>query len=116
LGDVEGVIRGLPPRGAEEYGASLRTFAQRGYALESHGSNPDVVAQAVEEALTKANPKPRYAAGKHANTLALLGIMVPAVILDVVLLKALGLPTKRKPAARSTSSTSPRRHREVRYA
>jgi NAD(P)-dependent dehydrogenase (short-subunit alcohol dehydrogenase family) len=100
LGDVEGVIRSLPPRGAAEYGESLRTFGQRAYALESHGSDPDVVAKAVEEALTEPNPKPRYAAGKHANTLALLGILVPAVILDVLLLKALGLPTKRKSQTR----------------
>jgi len=116
LGDVEGVIRDLPPRGAEEYGASLRTFAQRAYGLESHGSNPKVVAQAVHEALTEVNPKPRYAAGKHANILALVGILVPAVILDVLLLKALGLPTKRTSDSRWTNGTAPRRNTRVRCA
>ncbi len=94
LGDVEGVIRNLPPRGAVEYGDMLRAFAKRGYALESNGSDPDVVAQAIQEALTADRPKPRYPAGKHSNLLALVGILVPAVILDVLLLKALGLPTK----------------------
>ncbi len=97
LGDVEGVIQGLPERGVEEYGESLRTFAKRAYAMESHGSDPDVVAQAVQEALSEDRPKVRYAAGRHANLLAVLGIVVPAVILDVLLLKALGLPTKSKP-------------------
>ncbi|HVZ17793.1 MAG TPA: SDR family oxidoreductase [Terriglobales bacterium] len=96
LGDVEGVIRSLPPRGAEEYGDMLRRFVKRGYAMESHGSVPDVVAQAVQQALTEDRPKPRYGAGKHATILPLLGILVPAVILDVLLLKALGLPTKSK--------------------
>lgn len=107
LGDVEGVIRSLPAGGAEEYGAALRTFARRGYALESRGSDPKVVAQVVYEALTETNPKPRYASGKHANILALVGMLVPAVLLDVLLLKALGLPTKRKPESRSWSGTAP---------
>ena len=96
LGDVEGVIRSLPPRGAAEYGDMMRTFARKAYALESQGSDPDVVAQAVQEALTVGRPRPRYAAGKHSNVLALIGILVPAVILDVLLLKALGLPTERE--------------------
>ena len=96
LGDVEGVIRSLPAKGAVEYGDMLRTFAEKAYALESHGSDPDVVARAIQEALTQDHPRPRYAAGKHANILALVGILVPAVILDVLLLKMLGLPTKRK--------------------
>lgn len=94
LGDVEGVIRDLPPRGAAEYGDMIRTFAKRGYALESNGSDPDVVAQVVQEALTADRPKARYPAGKHSIVLALIGILVPAVLFDVLLLKALGLPTK----------------------
>jgi NAD(P)-dependent dehydrogenase (short-subunit alcohol dehydrogenase family) len=100
LGDVEAVIRDLPPRGAAEYGDMMRTFAKRGYAMESNGSDPDVVAQVVQQALTEERRKPRYAAGKHANVLALLGVLVPVAILDVLLLKALGLPRKRKAEAR----------------
>ena len=105
LGDVEGVIRSLPGRGAEEYGAALRTFAGRAYALESHGSDPEVVARAVHKALTEVDPKPRYPAGKHANLLALVGILVPAVLLDVLLLKGLGLPTGRSSKSRSAPVT-----------
>jgi len=107
LGDVEGVIRDLPPRGAAEYGGMLRTFAERAYAIESRGSDPDVVAQVVQDALAVERPRPRYAAGKHANVLALIGILVPAVILDVLLLKALGLPTKRKASARERRTAEP---------
>jgi NAD(P)-dependent dehydrogenase (short-subunit alcohol dehydrogenase family) len=116
LGDVEGVIRGLPAAGAEEYGAALRTFARHGYALESRGSDPKVVAQAVYEALTEANPKTRYAAGKHANVLALVGTLVPAVILDVLLLKALGLSTKRNSESRSRPGRALLRNTGVRGA
>lgn len=100
LGDVEGVIRDLPPKGQAEYAAMLRTFAKRAYAVESRGSDPDVVAQVVQEALAVERPRPRYAAGKHATVLALIGILVPAVILDILLLKAMGLPTKRKEGRR----------------
>jgi NAD(P)-dependent dehydrogenase (short-subunit alcohol dehydrogenase family) len=107
LGDVEGVIRDLPPGGAAEYGDMLRTFAKRAYAIESRGSDPDVVAQVVQDALTVERPRPRYAAGKHANVLALIGILVPAVILDVLLLKAMGLPTKRKVSARERKTAEP---------
>jgi len=106
LGDVEGVIRDLPPKGQAEYGDMLRKFSKRAYAVESRGSDPDEVAQVVQEVLAAERPRPRYAAGKHANLLALLGILVPAVILDVVLLKAMGLPTTRKGA-------STRRQRQV---
>jgi NAD(P)-dependent dehydrogenase (short-subunit alcohol dehydrogenase family) len=102
LGDVESIIREMPPRGVDEYGDMMRTFARRGYKLESNGSDPDVVAQAIERALTQDRPSARYAAGKHANVLALIGILVPAVIFDVLLLKALGLPT-RPPTANNTS-------------
>lgn len=109
LGDVEGVIHDLPARGKAEYGDMLRTFAQRGYAIESRGSDPDVVAQVVQEALAAEHPRPRYAAGKHSNLLAAIGILVPAVILDVLLLKALGLPTKRR-------QTLHRRQKAERYA
>ena len=100
LGDVGGVIRDLPARGQAEYGDMLRTFAKRAYAIESRGSDPDEVAQVIQEVLVAERPRPRYAAGKHANVLALLGILVPAVILDVLLLKAMGLPTKRRSAGR----------------
>jgi NAD(P)-dependent dehydrogenase (short-subunit alcohol dehydrogenase family) len=100
LGDVEGIIRSLPPRGIDQYGDMMRTFARRGYKLESNGSDPDVVAKAIERALTDDRPSSRYAAGKHANILALVGILVPAVIFDFLLLKALGLPTKPAPPSK----------------
>src|SRR5581483_1276526 len=40
LGDVEGVIRKLPPEGANRYGDLLRKFTKISYAREEHGSPP----------------------------------------------------------------------------
>jgi hypothetical protein len=74
----------------------LKKAASRAYKMESNGSDPDVVAAVVLEALSNARPRTHYPAGKHSRTLALLPILIPAAILDVLLLKALGLSTKRK--------------------
>jgi NAD(P)-dependent dehydrogenase (short-subunit alcohol dehydrogenase family) len=96
LGDVDGVIRSLPPAGAAEYSDMLKKAAARAYAMESSGSDPEVVAAVVMEALIKDRPRTHYPAGKHSRVLALLPILIPAALLDVLLLKALGLPTRRK--------------------
>ena len=96
LGDVDGIIHRLPPEGAAEYSDMLKKAASRAYKMESNGSDPDVVAAVVLEALTNDRPRTHYPAGKHSRILALLPILIPAAILDVLLLKALGLPTKRK--------------------
>lgn len=97
LGDLDGVISHLPPVGAAEYSDMLKKAAGRAYSMESKGSDPDVVAAVVLKALTKASPRTHYPAGKHSRILALLPILVPAALLDVLLLKALGLQTRRKP-------------------
>lgn len=67
LGDVEAVIRSLPPQGAAQYGEMLRVFARGAYEREMNGSSPDVVAEAVHHALTATRPRTRYRVGKHAN-------------------------------------------------
>ena len=101
LGDVDGVISRLPLEGAAEYSGMLRKAAAKAYEMESHGSDPKVVAEVIVGALTKERPRTHYPAGKHSRILALLPIVIPAVLLDVLLLKALGLPTKRKSTVRS---------------
>lgn len=106
LGDVDEVIRNLPAEGKAQYGEMLKTFAGRAYERESNGSEPDVVAEAVMQALTGNRPHARYPAGKHARLLAFLPIIIPAVILDVLLLRMLGLPTKWGAAAPSSGPSS----------
>lgn len=94
LGDVEGVIRKLPPRGAEEYGTMLRTANRRAYEKEMRGSPPDVVARAVHHALTSAAPKARYRVGKGSLMLSTLPKILPERIFDALLLRIFGMPTK----------------------
>jgi NAD(P)-dependent dehydrogenase (short-subunit alcohol dehydrogenase family) len=94
LGNIEGVIATLPPGGAAEYGEMLTKFAARAYAQESTGSPPDVVARAVSHALTARRPRTRYRVGKHAGLLSVLPRILPDKLLDALLLRVLGLPTK----------------------
>jgi NAD(P)-dependent dehydrogenase (short-subunit alcohol dehydrogenase family) len=92
LGDVEGVISKLPPEGALRYGPMLRAFTARSYKREEEGSEPDVVARAVEEALTRRWPKARYSVGKNARVLSTLPRLFSQRILDRIRRHLFDLP------------------------
>lgn len=92
LGDVEGVIRDLPARGAAQYGEMLRSFAQRAYHREMNGSSPDVVAKAIHHALTATRPRTCYRVGKHSTLLALLATFLPDQLLDKLRFRIVGMP------------------------
>lgn len=94
LGDVEAVIRSLPPKGAAQYGNMLRDFVRRAYEREMNGSSPDVVAQAIQHALTAKGPRTRYRVGKHATLLATLAAFLPDRLLDTIRFRITGMPTK----------------------
>jgi NAD(P)-dependent dehydrogenase (short-subunit alcohol dehydrogenase family) len=94
LGDVEAVIRSLPPKGAAQYGNMLRDFARRAYEREMDGSSPDVVAQAIQHALTAKGPRTPYRVGKHATLLATLAAFLPDRFLDTIRFRITGMPTK----------------------
>lgn len=94
LGNVAAVAGGLPAEGAALYGEMLRKFAARAYAREMNGSPPEVVAQAVHHALTARRPRARYRAGKHARLLGALPRILPDRLLDSLLLRIAGLPTR----------------------
>jgi NAD(P)-dependent dehydrogenase (short-subunit alcohol dehydrogenase family) len=91
LGDVEGVIAGLPPEGVRRYGELLRRFTKHAHARESSGSEPEVVARAIRHALTARRPRTRYVVGKDSGKLALLPVLLPDRILDWLRIKMLGL-------------------------
>jgi NAD(P)-dependent dehydrogenase (short-subunit alcohol dehydrogenase family) len=92
LGDVEAVIRSLPPKGAA-YGNMLRDFTLRAYEREMNGSSPDVVAQAIQHALTAKRPRTRYRVGRHATLLATLATFLPDRLLDTIRFRITGMPT-----------------------
>ena len=94
LGNIEAVIGNLPASGAQQYGEMLREFARRGYAREMNGSPPEVVAQAVHRALTAHRPRIRYQVGKHAHLLTMLPRILADRLLDAILLRITGLPTR----------------------
>ena len=94
LGDVEGVIASLPEEGATQYGSMMREFVKRGYAREMNGSPPEVVAEPVHHALTAARPRILYRAGKHSRLLSTLPRILPARLLDALLLRIVGMHSK----------------------
>ena len=110
LGDIEKVIAMLPDEAQAQYGAMLRTFARKAYAMEKSGSPPDVVARAVHHALTSSRPQIRYRVGKHAKLLAFLPKVLPESLLDSLRLKMFGLSAPagaRESKKKNTGSTTP---------
>jgi NAD(P)-dependent dehydrogenase (short-subunit alcohol dehydrogenase family) len=101
LGDVDGLIRALPPEGAARYGDKLREFTRRAHAREINGSPPEVVAAAVFHALTARRPRVGYSVGRDARLLVTLPRLLPDRMLDGVRLRLFGMPTQfgAEPAA-----------------
>jgi len=91
LGNLEAVIRNLPPEAQQRYGPMIRTVGRRGYEMEKGGSSPDVVAVAVHDALTSSHPRMRYRVGKHAKLLATLAKILPESTFDEIRCQMLGL-------------------------
>lgn len=92
LGDPERVIRQLPAEGIARYGEMLRTFIKRSYAREQHGSAPEVVADAVHQALTAEHPRARYSVGKDAGLLTTIPRLLPDGLLDRIRYRLFQLP------------------------
>jgi NAD(P)-dependent dehydrogenase (short-subunit alcohol dehydrogenase family) len=92
LGNIEAVVGSLLGNGAARYGEMLKDFSRRAYAREMNGSSPDIVAQAVQHALTASRPRIRYRVGKHASVLTALPRILPDRLLDAILLRIAGLP------------------------
>ena len=100
LGNLEDIIGSLPPEAQRNYGPMIRSVGRRGYEMEKNGSAPDVVAVAVQHALTADRPRLRYRVGKHATLLATLPKILPESLFDSLIMKMLGLneSAKERPA------------------
>jgi short-subunit dehydrogenase len=109
LGDLEEVIRNLPPEAQAQYGPLIRKMGRRGYEMEKNGSPPDVVADAVQHALTSSRPRIRYRVGKHAKILATLPKILPERVMDALLRKMLGLSDADEPRTLNPARTQARR-------
>jgi NAD(P)-dependent dehydrogenase (short-subunit alcohol dehydrogenase family) len=84
-------IEELPAAGAQLYASKFRLFTQRAIEREKNGSQPEVVANAVYQALISKQPKTRYLAGKDSATLATLAKWMPDRLLDQIRLRIFGL-------------------------
>lgn len=104
LGDLEQVIRNLPPEAQTQYGAMIRKMGRRGYEMEKSGSSPDVVAEAVEHALTSNRPRIRYRVGKHATLLATLPKILPESVMDALIRRMLGISDAERQSTRAKPS------------
>lgn len=106
LGDLEQVISNLPVEAQRQYGAMIRHFGRRGYAMEKAGSSPDVVAVAVHHALTARRPRLRYRVGKHAKLLATLPKILPESVVDALLRSMLTSSDGRRDSVNPTPTGS----------
>jgi len=106
LGDPDAIVAALPPEGQARYGTAIREFVARAYAQEIHGSPAEVVAAAVQHALTAPRPRTRYAVGAGARLLTTLPRILPDRAFDQLRLRALGQPTAfgSEPADRPAGS------------
>ena len=77
----------LPAIALEEYAEPLETFA-KGLAMNAKNAvAPQVVAKAVEHALTAKRPRTRYLVGKDAKAVGTLGRFLPDRALDTIVAK-----------------------------
>ena len=89
--DNEKHIESLSKEGSRLYASKFRLFTQRAVEREKNGSQPDVVAHKVYQALTSRDPKTRYLVGKDLTLLATLARWMPDRLLDKIRLRIFGM-------------------------
>ncbi len=91
LAAADELTRHLPAAAHELYGRGMsvaRTVAQK---EAIHSSPPELVARAVEHALTAKRPRTRYYAGRDASLQAVLARFLPDRMMDRLIMKHMGL-------------------------
>jgi NAD(P)-dependent dehydrogenase (short-subunit alcohol dehydrogenase family) len=90
LGEAtERTIEELPQEGRRRYAEMLRHFMRVTLKQETAGSPPEVVAEAVLEALRVARPPIRRVVGKDGKLISFMARRVPDAVRDRVLLRKL---------------------------
>jgi NAD(P)-dependent dehydrogenase (short-subunit alcohol dehydrogenase family) len=89
-GDVAAALDALPAEAQDRYRAPIEALMTKQMGREDAGSEPAVVAEAVERALTAKRPKHRYPVGADAHLM--LGVSrIPEPLRDEVLYRVFGL-------------------------
>ena len=100
----EGMDQSMSPTHRELYAQHTRGMLRLVGTLQSRTVPPDVVARAVEKALTARRPRARYAAGAQAKAMVTMNAVLPTRLNDALGARLLGLadlqvtPTGDKPA------------------
>lgn len=89
--DVDETIRALPDPGRAQYGRQLTALARSIGTHAAQGSQPDVIAEAVLDALTSTKPRTRYPAGAGAKRMLLMRRLLPDRAFDRVMLRMSGV-------------------------
>jgi len=82
---TEKTLSELPPSSQARYGGLMRHAARVMLESETHGSPPDLVAQAVLEALESDDPPARRVVGKDGSLLNFVARFVPTSLRDHLL-------------------------------
>ncbi len=85
LQDREDMDAELTPEGQQLYGTRLRQMRDSTRKQSSDGSPPEMVAAAVEHAMTAPTPRTRYLVGKQAHLVARMRWLLPDRLFDRLL-------------------------------
>jgi NAD(P)-dependent dehydrogenase (short-subunit alcohol dehydrogenase family) len=93
--DVDETIQTLPEEGRTRYGGQLTAMAETISTHAAHGSDPEVIAEAVLHALTSPKPRTRYPAGTAAKRMLGLRRVLPDRAFDRIVLHMSGVGRAR---------------------
>jgi len=88
--DAAEALQEFSPAGRALYGDAFRRMTSRFGARHEHGSDPQVVADVVAQAIESRQPRARYLVGKDARRFALLA-KLPTRVLDPLRLRVFGI-------------------------
>jgi NAD(P)-dependent dehydrogenase (short-subunit alcohol dehydrogenase family) len=96
----------VPQETHDLYGEAMESARGASDKFEKRGSAPDVVAKAIQHALTAKHPKTRYLVGMDARAQSILKRLVPDQTMDRLVAWQMGLP-KKAPKAKSAPERQP---------
>jgi NAD(P)-dependent dehydrogenase (short-subunit alcohol dehydrogenase family) len=85
-------LEAASPRELELYGPAFEALLAAAADNEKRAVGPEAVAVAVEDALTRKRPKPRYLVGTDAKILGLMTRLLPDRVRDAFILRVMKYP------------------------
>ncbi len=91
---ADDMLARVPEDAHEHYGETMANVREVSHKFEGRGVTPDVVAKAIQHALTARNPKTRYLVGMDARAQSIIKRVLPDQVLDRVVAWQMGIPKK----------------------